>query len=298
MAVDNFDLSEADLAIVVESEVPWIPKNVDVSAKVIKVDTDPAHQYIPYYSFPADLSIMSSVDHFFNALVERVGPKDPERILEQRTAEARSKKEEIGRWSKARNKIHPRYLSYEIGKLGMPVLNEYCLNPNYAGFENFGSYFGDLSAGYLGCILFLALDHRPISSFLLLIAGRTPYTDGNVLGSRTSSIHWTQETRDQGEMLRQCTKLDFEIRRAEQIPSSVARAVQLATSEPTGPVYLSFPREVTVERAKNLRMKKASFEPGPAPETIGQAAKLINNSQNPVIITSRAGRKKSWFDSF
>ena len=107
---------------------------------------------------------------------------------------------------------------------------------------------------------------------LLLIAGRTPYTDGVFTGSRSSSIHWTQEARDQGETVRQWTKLDFEVRRAEQIPSAVARAVQLATSEPSGPVYISFPREVTVERARNSKTKKASFEPGPAPDTISKAA--------------------------
>ena len=160
MAVDNFDLAKADLAIVVESEVPWIPNTVDVSAKVIKVDTDPAHQYIPYYGFPADLAVLSSVDHFFNALLDKVEQRDPEIILKQREAEEKHKREDVERWSRARNKIHPRYLSYEIGRLDMPVLNEYCLNPKYCNFEHFGSYFGDLSAGYLGWTLGAAVGFK------------------------------------------------------------------------------------------------------------------------------------------
>ena len=160
MSIDNFDLVKSDLAIVVECEVPWIPSKVDFKGTVIKVDTDPAHQYMPYYSFKADLTVLSCVDHFFNPLLEKVNKRDPEAILEQRREELKNKKREIGRWSRARNKIHPRYLSYEVGKLGMPVLNEYPLNPRYADFEEFGSYYGDLSAGYLGWTLGAAVGYR------------------------------------------------------------------------------------------------------------------------------------------
>ncbi|MDG6999215.1 MAG: thiamine pyrophosphate-requiring protein, partial [Nitrososphaerota archaeon] len=42
----------------------------------------------------------------------------------------------------------------------MPVLNEYCLNPKYCNFEHFGSYFGDLSAGYLGWTLGAAVGFK------------------------------------------------------------------------------------------------------------------------------------------
>jgi acetolactate synthase-1/2/3 large subunit len=160
MAVDTFELSKTDLVMVVESEVPWIPKKVEVNAKVIKVDTDPAYQYIPYYGFPADLAVLSCVDHFFDALASKVKPRDAEIILKLRKEQADRKNTEIRQWSKARNKIHPRYLSYEIGKLNMPVLNEYTFNPKYAEFEEYGSYFGNLSAGYLGWTLGAAVGLR------------------------------------------------------------------------------------------------------------------------------------------
>ncbi|MGI0091402.1 MAG: thiamine pyrophosphate-requiring protein [Nitrososphaerales archaeon] len=154
MAVDSFDLPRSDLVIVAECDVPWIPKSAQLGpdAKVIKVDCDPAHQYIPYYGFPSDVSAVSCIDHFFNALIRDVVPKDDSQVLKLRNEQIECKRREINHLKKSK-RIHPRYLSYQIGKLGMPVVNEYRFDPKYANFNSFGSYFSSLATGYIGWAL-------------------------------------------------------------------------------------------------------------------------------------------------
>lgn len=151
MSVDSFDLKNSDLIMVAECDVPWIPKSVRLreDVNIIKVDTDPSLQYIPYYGFPSDVSVMSSVDHFFNALIGQIKPKDPTHTFKLREKQIQNKKSEIAKLKRAK-RIHPRYLSYEIGKVGLPVVNEYRLDPRYANFNSYGSYYASLSAGYIG----------------------------------------------------------------------------------------------------------------------------------------------------
>ena len=155
MALDRFDIkNSADLILVVECEVPWVPSKVGdgISAKVIKVDVDPGHQYIPFYSFQSDVAVMSGVDHFFNALMKGGGveAKDPEPILKLRDEQQKTKEVEVRRWRRQKRKIHPRLLSHEIGKLGLAIVNEYPFDPNYCKLEKYGTYYANLSVGYLG----------------------------------------------------------------------------------------------------------------------------------------------------
>ena len=79
---------------------------------------------------------------------------------------------------------------------------------------------------------------------LLLLSGRTPAGEGGRTGSRDLPIHWGQEMRDQGAMVREVVKWDYELRLPEQVPELIDRALAIAMSPPMGPVYLSLPREV------------------------------------------------------
>jgi acetolactate synthase-1/2/3 large subunit len=75
---------------------------------------------------------------------------------------------------------------------------------------------------------------------MLLSAGRTPLTEsGAVPGARNNYIHWAQEHFDQGGMLREFVKWDFELRHPEQIATAVDRALAIAKSEPTGQALLN-----------------------------------------------------------
>ncbi|AAY81567.1 thiamine pyrophosphate-requiring protein [Sulfolobus acidocaldarius] len=132
---------------------------------------------------------------------------------------------------------------------------------------------------------------------LIVIAGRSPYTEEGHEGSRNLRIHWTQEARDQGTVVRQWIKWDFEIRKVEQIPEAIARGIQLAYSEPRGPVYITIPREVSVEKTQSrISRKLSTFEPGARLEDIRTAQRMIEESERPIILTWRAGRRKEWFD--
>ncbi|BFH72811.1 thiamine pyrophosphate-requiring protein [Sulfurisphaera javensis] len=132
---------------------------------------------------------------------------------------------------------------------------------------------------------------------LIVLAGRSPYTEVGSPASRNLRIHWTQEAKDQGEIVRQWVKYDFEIRRVEQIPEVLSRAFQLAFSEPKGPVYIVIPREVSIEKGEYRRVRMSTFEPGVKREDLEKAKKMINESERPLIVTWRGGRRREWFDS-
>jgi acetolactate synthase I/II/III large subunit len=55
-------------------------------------------------------------------------------------------------------------------------------------------------------------DNAPI----LLTAGRSPSTESGHIGSRNASIHWGQDSFDQGGMLREFVKWDYELRPRQQ----------------------------------------------------------------------------------
>ena len=62
-------------------------------------------------------------------------------------------------------------------------------------------------------------DHVP----MLFASGRTPLTEQGLTGSRDLPIHWGQEMFDQGGMLREFVKWDYELRDGIQIEAAVDR---------------------------------------------------------------------------
>ena len=90
-----------------------------------------------------------------------------------------------------------------------------------------------------------ARDNVPV----LLAAGRTPITETGHIASRNRSIHWGQEAFDQGGMVREFVKWDYELRDGQPVDAIVDRALDIAMSEPRGPVYLTLPREVLANPA-------------------------------------------------
>ncbi|NWF53923.1 MAG: thiamine pyrophosphate-requiring protein [Syntrophaceae bacterium] len=129
---------------------------------------------------------------------------------------------------------------------------------------------------------------------LIFTAGRTPITEGEVRGGRNLHIHWAQESYDQASMVREYVKWDYELRCFAQVEKVVDRALNLAMSEPKGPVYLSLPREVLAESHDEFTYTPAGprlyAKPGPDAEAIRQAARLLGNAENPLVITSMAGK--------
>jgi len=130
---------------------------------------------------------------------------------------------------------------------------------------------------------------------MLFTAGRTPIAEGDARGSRNNSIHWAQESFDQGSMVREWVKWDYELRHGADLEGVVDRALAIAQSQPAGPVYLSLPREVLAEEMENIsydaqpRMNIAE-DRIPTPEAIAQAAELLARAKNPILVTRAAGK--------
>jgi acetolactate synthase I/II/III large subunit len=130
---------------------------------------------------------------------------------------------------------------------------------------------------------------------ILFSAGRTPITESGALpASRNNYIHWAQEHFDQGGMLREFMKWDYELRHAEQVETVLDRALAIAKSEPQGPVYVTLPREVLASPFSAPFGTKPSMVAATPPaadhEALEEAAKLLGNAQRPLLITANGGR--------
>ncbi|HUB97773.1 MAG TPA: thiamine pyrophosphate-requiring protein [Stellaceae bacterium] len=136
-----------------------------------------------------------------------------------------------------------------------------------------------------------ARDHVP----MIFTAGRNPLTERGLKGSRDTGIHWAQEMFDQAGMVRELCKWDYELRNAEQIEAVVDRAIEIATSEPCGPVYLTLPREVMSQPLSEFTYtatprRAFGTVPGATPDQITRAADIIAAARRPLIITRELAR--------
>jgi len=152
------------------------------------------------------------------------------------------------------------------------------------------------TANGLNGLLNAARGHVP----MLFTAGRTPTNEDGLAGHRSLDIHWTQEMFDQAGMLRESVKWDYELRNSQQLETVVDRALSVAKSEPMGPVYLSLPREVLAQSMAEFTYTTPSRQHPAAPyfpngDAADEVAALLAGAENPLIITSSAGRDpKSW----
>jgi acetolactate synthase-1/2/3 large subunit len=129
---------------------------------------------------------------------------------------------------------------------------------------------------------------------ILFTAGRTPLTEAGVKGGRNNYIHWAQESFDQGGIVREFVKWDYELRNFSQVETVVDRALEIATAEPRGPVYLTLPREVLAEEQTEFTYTSPSRHQVqslryPAPERIKEAAQALASAKSPLIVTQRVG---------
>jgi acetolactate synthase-1/2/3 large subunit len=145
------------------------------------------------------------------------------------------------------------------------------------------------TANTLNALIDASRDNVP----LILMAGRTPLTEHNIPGARSAYIHWGQEMYDQAGMLREVVKWDYELRLPEQVEEVVARAYEIAMTEPRGPVYLSLPREVLAAAAAQIALappRAIPATPYPDPAAVATLAAWLREAAHPLIITTAAGR--------
>ena len=129
---------------------------------------------------------------------------------------------------------------------------------------------------------------------ILFSAGRTPLTEGDMKGARNGGIHWAQESFDQGSMVREWVKWDYELRHGSDLEGVVDRALAIAQTEPQGPVYLTLPREIlaheieSFEYSERPRMVPNTY--GPAPQSVRDAARALAAAKHPIAIVGSLGK--------
>jgi len=151
------------------------------------------------------------------------------------------------------------------------------------------------TANAIGAIINAARSRIPI----LFTAGRTPITEEGYRGARNIYIHWAQEAFDQGGLVREFVKWDYELRNFTQLETVVDRALEVAMTEPRGPVYLTLPREVLAEEHTEVTFTSPSRHVGavgrspllyPDPARIKEVAQALVKAKKPLILTDALGR--------
>lgn len=133
---------------------------------------------------------------------------------------------------------------------------------------------------------------------LMLMAGRAPYTShGELPGTRDTFVNFVQEPYDQGSLVRQYVKWDYNLPSGVIAKEALRRAHSVMQSDPKGPVYLTFARETLTERWRDEQLhafSAQSYGPTPAlgtdPQAVEQVVDRLLTAQKPLIITSYSGR--------
>lgn len=130
---------------------------------------------------------------------------------------------------------------------------------------------------------------------VLIFAGAAPYTiEGELPGGRNEFIHWIQDVHDQRGILRNYVKYDNDVRTGRNVKQVTHRALQIAASEPAGPVYLVGPREVMEEPLTPVQTDNSNYRPvDPAAltqETADEIAAALAAARSPLVITGYLGR--------
>jgi thiamine pyrophosphate-dependent acetolactate synthase large subunit-like protein len=130
---------------------------------------------------------------------------------------------------------------------------------------------------------------------VLIFAGLSPFTlEGEMRGSRTEYIHWLQDAPDQKQIVAQFCRYTGEIKTGRNVKQMVNRALQFATSEPRGPVYLTAGREVLEEEITPYKLDQTVWgHVAPQPlsqDAVNAIAVLLLSAQEPLIITGYSGR--------
>jgi acetolactate synthase-1/2/3 large subunit len=154
-------LAEADLVIVFETDVPWIPskEGPSATAKIVQIGEDPLHARLPMRGFPSDMTITATSLSVLEALNAELGtyaiPHVAERMerLTKRSealhAGWRAEAEKAG----ASDKITLAWLNHclrDVIDRNAIVISEYSFKQEYCPLERPGSLFALSSAGGLG----------------------------------------------------------------------------------------------------------------------------------------------------
>jgi acetolactate synthase I/II/III large subunit len=120
---------------------------------------------------------------------------------------------------------------------------------------------------------------------------------GNIMEAdkRGPGAEWPHSGVDIGQLVREFTKWDDQPASLQHFAESTVRAYKIATTPPMGPVFLSLDAELQENPIPNVgSLHIPKFEPVIPPQgdsgAIAEAAKMLVEAQNPVIICDRVAR--------
>ena len=130
---------------------------------------------------------------------------------------------------------------------------------------------------------------------VLIFAGLSPYTlEGEYRGSRTEYIHWIQDVPDQKQIVAQYCRYTGEIKRGRNVKQLVNRALQFATSDPQGPVYLYGSREAMEEDIEPYSLNQGLWNrvtpPALPQDAVELVAKHLVDAKDPLLVVGYTGR--------
>jgi len=130
----------------------------------------------------------------------------------------------------------------------------------------------------------------------IVIAGLSPVTDGgDRVGTRNEFIHYIQDMPRQHEIVSPYMKWCYELRAPETVASVMARAIQISTTPPEGPVYITGAREVwegrTQDAVASLQVWPASRLGCLTADEISELYQALIAAKRPMVITSYLGRQ-------
>jgi acetolactate synthase I/II/III large subunit len=132
---------------------------------------------------------------------------------------------------------------------------------------------------------------------VMIMAGGPPVSyPGSLRGSRDRGGHlWMQQGFDQNGIVRNYVKWDHRLEYQDNPGLMTSRALQVARTEPRGPVYMSVPREVALLPARDTTFPSAEQLgiPRPAaadPDGVREIAGRLLRAERPYIVVSSSGR--------
>jgi thiamine pyrophosphate-dependent acetolactate synthase large subunit-like protein len=127
----------------------------------------------------------------------------------------------------------------------------------------------------------------------VLVLGATGAWDA---AKRRPWIEWIHTCSDQGQLVRNYTKWDNQPGSVAAAAEALLRAAQIAQTAPRGPVYVNFDVSIQEQKLESLpAIPEVSRYAVPAPaqppaELVAEAARLLSNAKNPVMLAGRGSR--------
>ena len=191
-------LADADLAIALETDVPWMPSltHPPAGCHVVHVGEEPFYVRYPMRSFPSDLAVQAGPVQALEALTAAVEARlqmAEARIASRRarlTERMRLRRAQLAKEAAPAAHISPEHLSHAIGEAfgeDAVIVNEYPLRPDHCAREKPDTFFALGPAGGLGWGFGAALGVKLAApdSFVVATLG-----DGAYMFSNPMVGHW------------------------------------------------------------------------------------------------------------